>query len=82
MGLFSPAGLPPQVQSALSEDVQRALRSPQLNAELSRAGFQVVGGSAEEFRQFMEAEFARWNKAARQSGMHVKAPGGSSKALR
>ena len=60
MGLLAPAGIPEEIARKLSADAQLALRSPRVITALANAGFQVAGGTAEDFRLFMHSQIVKW----------------------
>jgi tripartite-type tricarboxylate transporter receptor subunit TctC len=73
MGLLVPVGTPDDVVRKLSVDVQRAVRSPRVTSGLAHTGFQVVGGTPEEFGRFMHSEMVRWSKVVKTNGIRAEA---------
>jgi tripartite-type tricarboxylate transporter receptor subunit TctC len=73
MGLLAPVGMPEDVVRTLSVDVQRAVRSPRVTSALRGSGFQVAGGTPEEFRRFMHSEMVRWSKVVKTNGIRAEA---------
>jgi tripartite-type tricarboxylate transporter receptor subunit TctC len=67
-GLLAPAGTPADVAARLSEHTMRALRDPQTRETLRGAGFDVVGGSPQEFARWIRGESEKWARVIRVSG--------------
>jgi tripartite-type tricarboxylate transporter receptor subunit TctC len=68
-GFGAPAGLPEPLLRRIHEAVVAALRSPQVAPRLTDAGFEVVGGTPEEFAAFQEGEIERWRRVVRAGGI-------------
>ncbi|HLB14675.1 MAG TPA: tripartite tricarboxylate transporter substrate binding protein [Burkholderiales bacterium] len=68
VGLFLPAGTPPEIAQKLSEAVNRALQSPDIRARLDQLAFEPVGGTPREFADYFKAEVAKWGKVVRETG--------------
>ena len=67
-GLYAPAGTPPQVLQKLHAEMMKALRTPEMQKQLSAQGADPVGNSPQEFAAFMRDEIAKWAKVIRDSG--------------
>jgi len=68
VGLLGPAGLPASVAEKLERDIRSAMQGG-LAAQLATSGFDPVGSSAAEFRDFIADETVRWGEAARAAGI-------------
>jgi len=68
VGLFLPAGTPPDIAQKLNEAVNRALQSPDIRARLDQLAFEPVGGTPREFADYFKAEVAKWGKVVRETG--------------
>ena len=68
IGLLAPSRTPQEIIDRLAAETQRALRDPEARRLLSNQGFDVVGSSPAEFRQFQHAEIAKWGKVIRATG--------------
>jgi len=68
VGLFLPAGTPPEIAQRLNEAVNRAIQSPDVRARLDQLAFEPVGGSQREFADYVKAEIAKWGKVVRETG--------------
>ena len=58
-GLLAPAGTPPAIIAKIHAETARALADPELRAKLADRGFEIAGGSTEEFRALIASEIPR-----------------------
>ena len=65
-GFFAPRGTPEAVILMLNKAVNEAL--PSLESQMVREGADPVGGTPEQFGQFVQAEFEKWRAIVRESG--------------
>lgn len=70
-GVIGPAGIPPAIVARLNAEVNRAMTQPDVIAHYNTVASVLVGGSAAEFRSFLESEIRRWAGAVRASGAQV-----------
>ncbi len=70
-GLFSPAGTPTDVVNRINADVNAVLKDPALRDALARQGLMVGGGSAAEFKAFIESEAAKWSAIIKRAGISL-----------
>jgi tripartite-type tricarboxylate transporter receptor subunit TctC len=71
-GIFAPAGTPPAVVALLSQEVNKALRSPDIQEFFGPTGLIVEGNSPAEFREFVEKEVRKWGDIVRRAGVKVE----------
>ena len=65
-GFFAPKGTPLLVVAQLNRAVNEIL--PSLEAQMIREGADPVGGTPEQFSQFVKKEYEKWKLVVRQSG--------------
>lgn len=65
-GFFAPKGTPLVVVAQLNRAVNEVL--PGLEAQMIREGADPVGGTPEQFSQFVKKEYEKWKVVVRQSG--------------
>ncbi|AEG94666.1 Bug family tripartite tricarboxylate transporter substrate binding protein [Ramlibacter tataouinensis] len=65
-GFFAPKGTSEAVIATLNKAVNEAL--PSLEAQMVREGADPVGGSPEQFKQFVMKEYEKWRVVVRESG--------------
>jgi tripartite-type tricarboxylate transporter receptor subunit TctC len=61
-GFVAPAGTPAEIVAKLNAEAQKALALPAVREALTKQGFDVMGGSAQEFGQFMKTEIDKWTR--------------------
>ncbi|URI09569.1 tripartite tricarboxylate transporter substrate binding protein [Aquincola tertiaricarbonis] len=71
-GLLAPAGTPREVVRRVSDEVARIVRLDDVKARLEQMGTVPVGGTPEEFEQFIAAETAKWGKVIRDAKVTVE----------
>ena len=70
-GLVAPARLPPPLLAAWNGAVRAALATPEMRRQLAQDGSEPMGGTAEEFRAFLDGEHARWGQLVRQARIEL-----------
>ncbi len=70
-GLVAPAGTPEATIKALNDQVNIALKSPELSKKLQSEGAVPMGGTPEEMRKYLEQNLAMWEKVVKSSGAKV-----------
>jgi len=64
-GLYVPARTPQVVVEQLNREVNAVLAQPELRDRVTSLGASVVGGTPEQFAEFMRGEAAKWGKLIR-----------------
>ena len=70
VGIFLPAGTPAAIVQKMNEAVNRALQNPDIRARLDQLAFDPVGGTPQEFADYLKQEIPKWAKVV--SASHVK----------
>jgi len=60
--VVGPKGLPEDVRTKLHAAIIAALNDPQVKANLTALGFEIVGNTPEQFARYQAEEWARWKK--------------------
>ena len=68
-GLAAPAGTPAEVVSRLNAEANRALQSPDLNAQVRKLGYEEIGGTPEEANARINTDVVRWTKIIHDAGI-------------
>ncbi len=71
MGMFAPAGTPPNVIALLNKETNRVLQSPDLIEKLKAGGVSAGGGTSESFAAFVKADYAKWGALVKASGIKL-----------
>ncbi len=70
--LLAPAGTPGPVVERLSTEVARIVRDPAMGARFEALGFEPVGSTPEEARDFLQREIVRWGAVIRAADVKVE----------
>ncbi|MCK6426489.1 MAG: tripartite tricarboxylate transporter substrate binding protein [Burkholderiaceae bacterium] len=70
-GLFAPAGTPDAVVRRLETDVNALLKDPAVIESFHRQGLIPGGGSAAQFKAYIEAESAKWGAIIRRAQISI-----------
>jgi tripartite-type tricarboxylate transporter receptor subunit TctC len=72
LGLFGPANLPRHITAKLYADTTQILKSPNVQENLVKQGYGVVGSTPEEFAAFVSAEHDKWGKLIKSAGLKAE----------
>ena len=70
-GLLAPKGTPREAVAKLTDAMQKALRSPELRAQLEKVGARPVGNSPTEFAAQIKTEQERMKKLVKERGIQL-----------
>ena len=70
-GLFSAAGTPPEVIQRINADVNAALADAGVRELFARQGLVVGGGTAAEFKAFIDSEGKTWGAIIKRVGIAI-----------
>ena len=68
-GLFAPANTPAPVIERLYRETAKALQSPEVRERFAREGAEPVGSSPADFTGYVRAEYAKYTRIVRDSGI-------------
>jgi tripartite-type tricarboxylate transporter receptor subunit TctC len=68
-GFLAPSGTPPAVIDKLNRAANEALKAEEVLKALSPQGIDPVGGGAEEFAAFIDADVKRWTTVGQATGL-------------
>jgi tripartite-type tricarboxylate transporter receptor subunit TctC len=71
IGLFGPAGMSPAIVTRLNVEVQKIMRSPEIEKRLETEGAKFVSMTPEQFAAFQKAEIAKWAKTVKEANIKV-----------
>lgn len=69
IGLLAPARVPKPILQKLNADTLKAIRMPDAKEKLSSQGFDLQGGSGDEFAAVIKGDIAKYTKVMRQAGI-------------
>jgi tripartite-type tricarboxylate transporter receptor subunit TctC len=68
-GLVAPAGTPKAVVDRINAEVNLILKQPDVVQKMNAAGFDLIGGTPEDFARLIAAETARWTPVVKRLGI-------------
>ena len=71
-GVVMPAGAPRDVVAAVSSDLSRILKSPEMRERILGMGGIPVSNTPEEFTAFMKAESEKWAQVAKAAKVKME----------
>jgi tripartite-type tricarboxylate transporter receptor subunit TctC len=72
VGVFAPAGTPPDVVDKINKDVDRALQTPDVKQRLATLGAEPMPMTPAEFYKFVQGEIADSAKVIKAAGIKVQ----------
>jgi tripartite-type tricarboxylate transporter receptor subunit TctC len=70
-GVLVPAGTPQAIVDRLSRESMKILQSDEIKKRFAEVGADPVGGTPQQFADFMAAETSKWAKVVKASGARV-----------
>ena len=71
-GLLAPAKTPSSILDKLNRNFVSVLTMPEVKERLFAQGYEVVGGTREQFGAFIKSEIAKWAKVVKEAGIRVE----------
>jgi tripartite-type tricarboxylate transporter receptor subunit TctC len=71
-GMLAPAGTPAAIVNRLNGEIRKAMKQPQVRAQLLAAGADPVESSPQDFAAFFSAEIARWTRVVQSAGIRAE----------
>jgi tripartite-type tricarboxylate transporter receptor subunit TctC len=72
IGLFAPAGTPPEIVAKLNAEVQKIMQQPDVQKRLETEGAKFIATTPESFAAFQRSEAAKWSRAIREAGIQAE----------
>ena len=70
-GVMVPAGTPAAIVARLNSEINKALNDTVLKDRLTAQGLEVVGGTVQQFAEFVRRDTERWRSAVEASGAKI-----------
>lgn len=67
-GIVVPSGTPKEIISKLNAEINKAVQNPDLRQRLATLGAEPLGGTSEQYAEYIRTELLRWTKVVRDSG--------------
>ncbi len=68
VGLFAPAGTPPDIVRRLNAETSKFMRSKEIETRLTNEGARFIPMTPEQLGEFVKAEIAKWAPVVKASG--------------
>src|SRR5258706_5753143 len=72
IGLFAPAGTPPEIVARINAEVQKIMRSPEIEKRLETEGAKFIPTTPQSFAAFQRAEAEKWAKAVHDANIRIE----------
>lgn len=70
-GIVVPNSVPKDIVTRLNAEVNKALMTPALKERFTNIGYEIVGGTPEQFQAFVKKEIAKFADIAKRSGARI-----------
>jgi tripartite-type tricarboxylate transporter receptor subunit TctC len=70
-GVVVPSGVPKAIVERLNAEVNTALASASAKEKLGSLGYDLVGGSSEQFTKLVKSEIAKWADVVKRTGAKI-----------
>lgn len=67
--ILAPARTPPEILQRMNEEVNKALRNPEVAQKLAAQGIELAGGSSEAARAFIDKQMDIWAKVVKDNNI-------------
>ena len=72
IGIFLPAGTPPAIVLRVNAAVNQALQNADMKEKLAALAFEPVGGTPQQFADYVKAEIVKWGKVVRAGNIKAE----------
>lgn len=69
--IIGPAQLPASISQRLSIEIAKAVATPQLQQQMTAAGYEAVGSSPAELEKHIDQEIQRWSAVVKSTGARI-----------
>jgi tripartite-type tricarboxylate transporter receptor subunit TctC len=71
VGIFAPAGTPPDVAQKLNDAILKAVQSPDIRQRLDALAFEATAAPLRQTADYVRSEVAKWAQVVRETGAKV-----------
>lgn len=68
-GVLTGAKVPPEIVRRMNEEINKALKVPEIAGKLGGQGMTIVGGTPDAARSFIDAQVDTWAQVVRENGI-------------
>ncbi len=69
IAMFAPTGTPAAIVARLNEAINQILQTPEMRERLSSMAFEAVGGTTQQFGDYLGTEITKWGKVVRDGNV-------------
>ena len=67
--ILAPAKTPPEVIKRMNDEINKALKNPEIAKKLGVQGIDILGGTPESARVFIDQQIDTWAKVVKENGI-------------
>ena len=71
-GVLGPAAMPEAIVNVLHREIVDALAAPEMRADFTRNGVEMIGSTPREFADFIRRETEKWGRIARENNIRAE----------
>jgi tripartite-type tricarboxylate transporter receptor subunit TctC len=71
VGIFAPAGTPPEIAQKLNDAVLKAVQSPDVRARLDALAFEATAAPLHQTAEYVKSEVQKWGGVVKATGAKV-----------
>jgi tripartite-type tricarboxylate transporter receptor subunit TctC len=69
VGLLAPAGTPKEIVARMQQEIEKVVRSPEVQEKLSATGAEPVANTPEQFGAYVASEIRKWERVVKQANI-------------
>lgn len=71
LGVLAPAGTSPEIVDRLNKEITKVLAIPEVREKYASLSLEIIGGTPQQFADFIKADLLKWAKVVKESGAKV-----------
>lgn len=69
--MIVPAGVPKDIVTRINTEINKAIASPAFKEKMLSIGYDLVGGTSEQFTEHVRKENAKWAEVVKRAGLKI-----------
>ena len=70
-GVLAPAATPRDIILKINQELNKVLQMPEIRTRLTELGFNVVGGTPEEYSKYIRDSIVNWRRVVKDAGIKI-----------
>lgn len=70
-GVLAPAATPRDIILKINQEMNKVLQMPEIRTRLTELGFNVVGGTPEEYSKYIRDSIVNWRRVVKDAGIKI-----------